>query len=55
MPPVPVPVCVFVYVLPLEIRGTGCPGAGVTGGCESPDVALETELQTEEIRLPLPS
>lgn len=52
-----VSVCGYVCVtsVPKESEGTGCPGAGVTGGCESPDVALETELQTEEIRLPLPS
>ena len=30
-------ICVCVCVLPVETRGGGPPGAGITGDCELPD------------------
>lgn len=42
-------VCIYVAVytceLKLPIGGTGHPGAGVTGGCESLDAGLGTETR----------
>jgi hypothetical protein len=54
-----VSVCGYVCMnsVPVEPEGIRCPGAGVKGGCESPDVVLETEPQAQRsncLYLPVP-